>query len=261
MPRLSIAVAVAALALACGGSYPSAPASDLVLRSNPAVGGSYLTAGSGRALYYFTHDLPAAGAAPAVSNCAGGCLDAWAVYDAGANPKLGDGLDSADFGELTRVDGSKQTTFKGYPLYTFYADGAAGDIQGENVDKAWFVLRSPFYTSVVLDKAALHYLATPEGKALYTFTADTQGTATTAPASACNAAACLASWKAYAPAAPVVPTGIDAASFASFARADGTQQATWKGHPLYTFVGDTRPGDTGGNGVAGKWFVVDASAR
>jgi predicted lipoprotein with Yx(FWY)xxD motif len=42
-------------------------------------------------------------------------------------------------------------------------------------------------------------------------------------------------------------------------RSNGVVQATYDGHPLYTFAGDFGPGDVGGNGVVqfgGTWHVV-----
>jgi predicted lipoprotein with Yx(FWY)xxD motif len=42
-------------------------------------------------------------------------------------------------------------------------------------------------------------------------------------------------------------------------RSDGVEQATYDGHPLYTFAGDFEPGDVGGNNVVqfgGTWHVV-----
>ena len=32
-------------------------------------------------------------------------------------------------------------------------------------------------------------------------------------------------------------------------RSDGKKQVTYNGHPLYTFIGDSSPGDTSGQGV------------
>jgi predicted lipoprotein with Yx(FWY)xxD motif len=47
-------------------------------------------------------------------------------------------------------------------------------------------------------------------------------------------------------------------------RSDGTAQATYNGHPLYTYVGDTAPGQAKGNGLnvsGGVWHeVVSGSA-
>jgi predicted lipoprotein with Yx(FWY)xxD motif len=45
-------------------------------------------------------------------------------------------------------------------------------------------------------------------------------------------------------------------------RSDGSMQATYNGHPLYTFIGDTKPGQDKGNNLVlsgGIWHVVSAS--
>jgi predicted lipoprotein with Yx(FWY)xxD motif len=42
-------------------------------------------------------------------------------------------------------------------------------------------------------------------------------------------------------------------------RPDGVVQATYDGHPLYTFAGDFDPGDVAGNGVTqfgGTWHAA-----
>ncbi len=45
-------------------------------------------------------------------------------------------------------------------------------------------------------------------------------------------------------------------------RSDGSAQATYNGHPLYTYKGDTAPGQNKGNGLnieGGLWHEVTAS--
>ena len=45
-------------------------------------------------------------------------------------------------------------------------------------------------------------------------------------------------------------------------RPDGTMQATYDGHPLYTYVGDSAPGQNKGNGLnidGGLWYEMTAS--
>jgi predicted lipoprotein with Yx(FWY)xxD motif len=45
-------------------------------------------------------------------------------------------------------------------------------------------------------------------------------------------------------------------------RPDGTTQATYDGHPLYTYVGDTAPGQAKGNGLnisGGLWYEMTVS--
>ena len=41
-------------------------------------------------------------------------------------------------------------------------------------------------------------------------------------------------------------------------RPDGTRQVTYDEWPLYTFVGDKRPGDVNGQGVGNQWFAVQS---
>ena len=40
------------------------------------------------------------------------------------------------------------------------------------------------------------------------------------------------------------------------ARKDGSRMWAYDGHPLYTFSGDTAPGQTNGEGITGMWFVA-----
>ena len=47
-------------------------------------------------------------------------------------------------------------------------------------------------------------------------------------------------------------------------RTDGKRQVTYAGHPLYTFIGDKRAGQTTGEGLTdfgAAWYVVAASGR
>ena len=39
---------------------------------------------------------------------------------------------------------------------------------------------------------------------------------------------------------------------------DGTQQATYGGWPLYTFIQDAAPGDVTGQDSGEKWYVIGA---
>ena len=47
---------------------------------------------------------------------------------------------------------------------------------------------------------------------------------------------------------PVAGSGATQSLLGTIQRADGTQQVTYAGHPLYQFVSDTRPGQTSGEG-------------
>ncbi|HWR98693.1 MAG TPA: hypothetical protein VN317_09765 [Candidatus Methanoperedens sp.] len=95
--------------------------------------GSYLTDTEGKALYWFTKD------APSKSACAGPCVEKWPLYyrEKVAPPS---GLKDEEFGTITREDGKKQSCFRGYPLYYWVGDAAAGDTKGQGVNAVWFVI-------------------------------------------------------------------------------------------------------------------------
>ena len=57
----------------------------------------------------------------------------------------------------------------------------------------------------------------------------------------------------------VLGDGIDAFLLGQTEREDGFLQATYNGHPLYLYSGDSAPGDVNGQGVSDVWFVVDAT--
>jgi len=48
-------------------------------------------------------------------------------------------------------------------------------------------------------------------------------------------------------------------TFTVVMRPDGSAQAAVNGYPLYTYSGDTKAGDTHGQGVGGVWFALSAS--
>ena len=98
-----------------------------------AGGSSHLTDAAGMSLYWFKKDNAG------VSNCSGGCLEKWPAF---YQEKImaPEGINSADFGTITRTDGKKQTTFRGYPLYYFANDKMAGDIKGQGLKDVWFLI-------------------------------------------------------------------------------------------------------------------------
>jgi predicted lipoprotein with Yx(FWY)xxD motif len=96
-------------------------------------------------------------------------------------------------------------------------------------------------------------LTNAKGFTLYSFAPDTPATSK-----------CYGSCAAYWP--PV--TGTPAASSAlpgrvgTLKRTDGSEQLTYNGHPLYTYVGDSAPGQARGNNLnlnGGLWHEVPVS--
>lgn len=77
----------------------------------------------------------------------------------------------------------------------------------------------------------------------------------------CTSTACVHAWHPL-----TTPTGAalsaSISSLGTIKRPDGTIQVTYKGTPLYTFVGDAKPGDAKGQGIkdVGVWTAVTTSA-
>jgi predicted lipoprotein with Yx(FWY)xxD motif len=95
--------------------------------------------------------------------------------------------------------------------------------------------------------------AGPKRLTVYLFEAD-KGTA-----SACTGA-CAKAWPPVTTGgAPVAAAGAVNADLGTIARADGTKQVTYKGHPLYFFAKDGDAGDAygeGANAFGADWYVL-----
>jgi predicted lipoprotein with Yx(FWY)xxD motif len=152
------AVGVALLAAACssaGSSSPAAsstPAGASAPSSAPASGGAsaagatvittasssagtFLTSGSGRAIYLWAKDTGG------MSACTGACASAWPPVTGTAT--AAGSAKASDLGTITRPDGTKQVTYDGHPLYYFVGDSGPGTASGQGSDnfgaKWWLV--------------------------------------------------------------------------------------------------------------------------
>jgi predicted lipoprotein with Yx(FWY)xxD motif len=96
-------------------------------------------------------------------------------------------------------------------------------------------------------------LVDSQGRTLYLFEKDRDMT------SSCSGS-CVSIWPPLTSAArPAAGAGVSKAKIALSKRGDGTMQVTYAGHPLYTYVGDTGPGQTKGEGLdqfGAKWYVL-----
>jgi predicted lipoprotein with Yx(FWY)xxD motif len=96
------------------------------------------------------------------------------------------------------------------------------------------------------------------GATLYDFHKDTGGK------SACYGA-CAKIWP------PLITTGtpqgsnsVEASKLGTTPRSDGSTQVTYDGHPLYTYVGDSKSGETSGNGLnefGGSWHALHPNGK
>ncbi len=101
-------------------------------------------------------------------------------------------------------------------------------------------------------------LVDAKGRTLYLFEKD-KGTT-----SSCYGA-CAGGWPPYTTTgAPQAGSGVSAPLLGTTARTDGKTEVTYHGHPLYYFVGDSKPGDTNGEGVnafGAEWYVLSAAGN
>jgi predicted lipoprotein with Yx(FWY)xxD motif len=113
-------------------------------------------------------------------------------------------------------------------------------------------------TTALLRTASVHgvtVLTDSKGLTLYWFAPDTK-----------TSSACYGTCTSYWPpvyGTPSVASGVTGVTGAlgTIHRTDGTVQATYDGHPLYAYIGDTAPGQASGNKLnlnGGFWYEVPA---
>src|SRR5262245_48215667 len=108
-----------------------------------------------------------------------------------------------------------------------------------------------YTVNVVASPTLGDYLTGEDGKTLYVFKNDTADT------SAC-ATGCIEHWPAFTledGETVAAGTGVTG-TFGTITRADGKVQVTYDHHPLYYYEGDSKAGDTNGQGMANLWVVA-----
>lgn len=247
---------------ACDKDEPMA-AKDISLRETSL--GKVLTDDKGMTLYYFTKDVAGA------SLCSGGCLTNWPIFAYEGTLEVGDGLNASDFTTITRADGTKQTAYKGWPLYYFHDDKAAGDVKGENVNSVWVVAK-PAYTIMLANQQLVgndgksyksdytegtgetQFFVDGQGRTLYTFIKDKKDMNKYTKEDFSNDA----NWPIFTAEIEDLPSALDKSLF-NVITVFNKKQLTYKGWPIYYFGADNKVrGATKGVSVPqpGVWPVV-----
>ena len=96
------------------------------------------------------------------------------------------------------------------------------------------------------------------GRTLYLFEADK------GMASRCDGA-CASAWPPLTSSGkPTAGAGVVASMLGTAKRPDGTTGVTYDGHPLYTYSGDSAPGQTAGEGITdfgAAWYALSAAGK
>jgi predicted lipoprotein with Yx(FWY)xxD motif len=245
---------------------PTPVVSSIKLAENPTFG-KILTDTDGRSLYFFSLDTKDNSA------CLDGCLTVWPVFYK-ASITVDAGLQAADFTTIDRPDGTKQTSYKGWPLYYYANDVTAGDTNGDKVNNTWYIAKPDYslmYVSAQLlghdgknylddyteGEGASFYLTDISGKTLYSFSNDTKNTNNfTNPDFSNNAV-----WPIAEINLNKIPSILNPADFGSI-DVFGKTQLTYKGWPLYYFGQDTARGDNKGISfpAPGVWPIVNTAS-
>lgn len=274
--NLLAVLCIAMVFSACKKNSSDEPTTPPVTNNNKGIQlatdakfGSVLTDKDGKTLYFFASD------AAGVPTCTGGCETAWPLYySSDASTDLN--LNKAEVGEVTRADGRKQSTYRGYPLYYYAGDSAAGQIKGDGVSGIWFVAKPDY--SLMLANAQLFgnntnytstyavgtgntiYLTDSKGRTLYAFAPDKNGINTYT-----KGATQEGIWPVYESEVLNVPSAIAKADVGVITVATiGKKQLTYKGWPLYYWISDVKRSDNLGI-VIGKgpgltWPVLQLNA-
>ena len=97
--------------------------------------GPILTDQDGRTLYAFTQDKDGTG------DCIDECIATWPALAGRQAATAGTGVDAALLSQITQAEGTVQATYNNWPLYYYVGDSGPGDVDGQDVDGVWFVVR------------------------------------------------------------------------------------------------------------------------
>lgn len=246
-------------------NFPVQSSAPTAANANDA--GTVLTAETGLSLYFFANDEAG------VSNCnaedgapAGGsadpesCAGKWPPLLVADNTSV-----ESPFSAIQRADGTAQWAYLGYPVYQFIDDVSQGDVLGDGAGDVFDLARpapiekndSDYLTaretilsaSNVAGEIELQRLE-KQGFSLYTFDGDAINTANCFDL---GDGGCINAWPPVLADNAAKPMGL----YAVAEQANGVNQWTFRGKPLYLFGNDEQAGDINGQGAGGVWFLAN----
>lgn len=145
------------------------------------------------------------------------------------------------------ISGSSSSTYQS----TTAANGAGSSSDPMSTPSASMMSSSRGGMMEVKDTMLGLILTNPHDMTVYYYTGDKKGSGV----SSCMGS-CAVAWPPVI--APVrLPAGVKLAGPIGYiVRPNGQHQVTIDGYPIYRYVGDKAPGQTNGNGIGGKWWVV-----
>lgn len=115
------------------GAETEAPVEGATVQAVESDHGTILANAEGETLYVFLNDEGGE------SSCYDNCAQTWPALVVEGDPTAGAGVTGA-LGTTERRDGSQQVTIADAPLYTYSADTAPGNTNGQGVGGVWFVV-------------------------------------------------------------------------------------------------------------------------
>jgi predicted lipoprotein with Yx(FWY)xxD motif len=160
-----------------------------------------------------------------------------------------------DAGNITDVDAvynnNSKTWWLGIQITQPGCNPACVVYENRTAEINWRCTGLIVYTVKAANSSLGGILVDGSGFTLYTFSSDSVNKST------CTGG-CASNWPPLLVKDTIsVPSSLPG-RFGAFARMDNLSliQVTYNGMPLYTYAGDSAPGDTNGQGISGKWYAV-----
>jgi predicted lipoprotein with Yx(FWY)xxD motif len=261
----AIAVVAGTLVMAAG---TAGAATDTLQAVNSSNFTGVLATSAGRTLYVLSTEKSTK------LHCATTCLKMWVpleVKSSVSRVTIGTGV-KGKVAFVKRTSAMKQLTFNGFPLYTYVGDTRAGTTNGEAIVSeggTWYMAHAAAKTNAATEVRPLlqsasaspysSVLAASNNYSLYLLSAEV------GRAIKCTAG-CTSVWLPLLVSSSTTKIALGAGvkgTIGFISRSSTTDQVTFNSYPVYTYTGDSGPGQTNGEGVAadgGTWYLLNAAA-